>query len=65
MARSSKMSVQKRQRERQKSEKAAQKREARAQRKTGSGSPDDAVASWEDLEGYGVVVEPQERDRER
>jgi hypothetical protein len=61
MARSSKLTAQKRQRERQKSEKAAQKREERAARKHASGEPANQVATPEDLEGYGVPVEPAAR----
>jgi hypothetical protein len=61
MARSSKMSVLKRQRERKKAEKAALKREQKARREPEdeAGGPDQ-VATREDLEGYGLVVEPDE-----
>lgn len=54
MAKSSRMSVQKRKREREKAEKAALKRDRRFNK-----SPDDdresLVATRDDLEGYGVV----------
>lgn len=56
MARRSKQSVVKRQRERKKAEKATAKREERRQREGGS----TRVADQADLEGYGVVIEPQE-----
>jgi hypothetical protein len=64
MARSSKMSAQKRLRERQKAEKAEAKRELRrlaAQTERERGTP---VAAREDLEGYGVVT-PPDRDSGR
>ena len=57
MARKSKQSILKRQRELRKAEKAALKRERREQRVAASGSGDQ-VATKEDLEGYGV--EPEE-----
>ena len=50
MAKKSKMSVLKRQRERKKAEKAAMKRETRGQKERS----DSDVATKEDLEGYGV-----------
>jgi hypothetical protein len=63
MARSSKMSVLKRQRERKKAEKAALKREQRAKREPGEeAGGSDQVATPEDLEGYGLVVDPDEDD---
>lgn len=52
MARKSKMSILKRQREVKKAEKAALKREKRAEREPGSGS-EAQVASKDDLEAYG------------
>jgi hypothetical protein len=53
MAKKSKMSVLKRQRERKKAEKAAMKREVRGQKERS----DSDVASAEDLEGYGLGSE--------
>ena len=50
MAKKSKMSVLKRQRERKKAEKAAMKRETRGQKERS----DSDVATQDDLEGYGV-----------
>jgi len=62
MARRSRMSVQKRKRERDKAERAAMKREERAQKETteseSGGEP--PVASHGDLEAYGLVPEPEE-----
>ena len=58
MARSKRMSVQKRLREKKKAEEAALKREMRAQRR-GEPEPGEAgntVANREDLEGYGVYT---------
>lgn len=55
MASRQRASVQKRQRERKKAEKAAQKREQKEARRGPSASPDELVATHEDLEGYGVV----------
>jgi hypothetical protein len=53
------MSVQKRKRERDKAERAAQKREERAQRE--SSEPEgDAVATVDDLEGYGILPDAGE-----
>jgi hypothetical protein len=57
MARRSKQSVLKRQRERKKAEKAAAKREDRLQRE---GSGEAKVADQDDLAGYGLVVEEEE-----
>ena len=51
MAKKSKMSVLKRQRERKKAEKAAMKRETRGQKEERSESD---IATQEDLEGYGL-----------
>jgi hypothetical protein len=53
MARKSKMSVLKRQRERKKAEKAAMKRETRGQKERSESD----VATPEDLDGYGVGSE--------
>ena len=50
MAKKSKMSVLKRQRERKKAEKAAMKRETRGQKER----PASDIATQEDLEGYGL-----------
>ena len=57
MARSSKLSVIKRQRERKKAEKSARKQEERALRKPADGesSDGDRLATQTDLEGYGVI----------
>jgi len=54
MARSSKMSAQKRLRERQKAEKAEAKREARRLAAETEREPSSQVAKREDLESYGV-----------
>ncbi len=65
MANRSKMSVLKRQRERKKAEKAALKREQRSRGESsaeGEGAP---VANREDLEAYGIVLEPMEDSQER
>ncbi len=58
MARSKRMSVQKRLREKKKAEEAALKREMRAQRKgePETTEPGNTVANREDLEGYGVYT---------
>jgi hypothetical protein len=62
---SPKPSVLKRERERKRAEKAALKREQRAQRSQSKG--DDAqgtqVATYDDLEGYGVAPPPGEDRR--
>lgn len=58
MARSSRMSVQKRLRERKKAEKAELKRETRKQSGSAEREAGDQVAGRDDLEGYGVVVPP-------
>ncbi len=60
MAKRSRMSVLKRQREAKKAEKAALKRERREQR-TPSGEAS-RVATKDDLEGYGFAPEPEEED---
>ena len=62
MARKTKMSIMKRQRERTKAEKAAAKREEKLSRSTREDSDGGQVASTEDLEGYGVVNPPDEGD---
>ncbi|MCG8591727.1 MAG: hypothetical protein MJE66_20710 [Proteobacteria bacterium] len=63
MARRSKASFEKRAREKKKAEKAAQKREARSQRADEAREGDSAVATAEDLAGYGVATdEPTEAD---
>ncbi len=56
MGRRNHMTIMKRQRERKKAEKAAEKREQRSQREKVSGESG-AVATPEDLEGYGFVPE--------
>lgn len=60
MAKKSKMSVLKRQRERKKAEKAAMKRETRGQKERS----DTDVATTEDLEGYGLVSESSSDGKE-
>jgi hypothetical protein len=63
MARKSKTAVLKRQRELKKAEKAAAKREKRAMRE--GVSPDQEVASRDDLAGYGFPVgDDDDDDRE-
>jgi len=62
MARRSRMSVQKRLRERKKAEKAEFKREERSQRSDPSQDPTDQVATHQDLEAYGVVVDEDEHE---
>jgi hypothetical protein len=54
-------SFQKRERERQRIEKATSKRENRAQRETPTGDTA-RVATREDLDGYGLAVEPSGDD---
>ena len=56
MGRSSRMSVQKRLRERKKAEKAELKRETRRQPGGAEREPGTPVADRDELEGYGVVV---------
>ncbi len=65
MARTNKMSVLKRQRERKKAEKAALKRELRDRREPPEDTDPEHVATREDLEGYGVVVDPAESGETR
>lgn len=63
MARRSRMSVQKRKRERDKAERAALKREERLQQRDVSeddGEAASAVATQDDLEGYGLAPEPEQ-----
>ncbi len=62
MARSKRMSVQKRLREKKKAEAAALKRELKAQQRSAPAddAPRSEVADREDLEGYGVIVAPEE-----
>lgn len=64
MARRSRMSVQKRKRERDKAERAAMKREGRLRDDEGAeGSGNEsAVATHDDLEGYGLIVEPEDAE---
>ncbi len=59
MARKSKMSILKRQREVKKAEKAALKREKRMDRPDGAGSGTD-VATKEDLAGYGFPEDEED-----
>jgi hypothetical protein len=59
MGRRNRMTIMKRQRERKKAEKAAMKREQRSQREKPDGESD-AVATAEDLEGYGIAPESDE-----
>ena len=61
MARSKRMSVQKRLREKKKAEEANLKREMKSMKR---GEPDEGVAgntvaSRDDLEGYGIITEPE------
>ena len=60
MARSKRMSVQKRLREKKKAEEAAIKREMKSQRREMPEEPGGTVANREDLEGYGLITEPTE-----
>ena len=62
MARSNRMSVQKRKREREKAEKAAIKRERRFQKPPEDDEREDAVATRSDLEGYGVIPTPDDEE---
>ncbi len=61
MARSTRMSVQKRQREQKKAEKAALKREQRRASPAAERATD--VASANELEGYGVLPHPFRDER--
>ena len=58
MGRRNRMTIMKRQRERKKAEKAAMKREQRQQRE--KTPAEESVATSEDLEGYGILPEPDE-----
>lgn len=60
MARVNKMSVQKRLRERKKAEKAELKREQRSRREPAPETDPEKVATRDDLEGYGLIVDPEE-----
>ena len=62
MARVNKMSVLKRQRERKKAEKAAMKRELKSTKERSAASPEDQVATRDDLAGYGLVSEEEEEE---
>lgn len=63
MAKSNRMSVQKRKREREKAEKAAIKRERRVRKPPEASERDTPVATRDDLEGYGVLpAAPEEED---
>lgn len=67
MARRSRMSVQKRKRERDKAERASMKREERSMkgpREEGAEGEDALVATESDLEGYGLGPEPEDEDAE-
>jgi len=55
-------SVLKREREKKQAERAAMKREERARRDASRGEGGDAVATYEDLEGYGIVRSDRDRD---
>jgi len=59
MGRRNRMTIMKRQRERKKAEKAAMKREQRGQRE--KTPAEEAVATSEDLEGYGIAPEADEQ----
>ena len=60
MARSNRMSVQKRLREKKKAEAAALKREGRLHKEPETSTGGGEVAARDDLEGYGVIVPPLE-----
>jgi len=59
------MSVQKRQRERDKAERAAFKRDVRTQREPREDGTDPAVATSDDLEGYGLAPDLDEDEAGR
>jgi len=65
MARRSRMSVQKRQRERDKAERAAIKREVRSEREPREEDGEPAVATADDLEAYGLASDPVEEPPRR
>ena len=62
MGRSSRMSVLKRKREREKAEKAAQKRMMRETKEPKDPGEAERVATREDLEGYGLVTDEEETE---
>ena len=63
MARKSKMTVLKRQREMKKAEKAAMKRSNRDERRSADpAAEEDRVASRDDLEGYGFGPDPEDEE---
>ncbi len=64
MARSGKMSVLKRQRERQKAEKAARKREERLRSQEEGERSGGQEATQDDLAGYGLLPEEDDESRE-
>ena len=64
MARSNRMSAQKRLREKKKAEAAELKRMEKARRKETEESGGGAVADVDDLAGYGLVVDPTESETE-
>jgi len=63
MGRRSRMSVQKRQRERDKAERAAIKREVRGEREPREEDGEPTVATADDLEAYGLAPDPVEEPR--
>ena len=65
MARSKRMSVQKRLRERKKAEAASQKWAERSARDEESSGEGGTVATRDDLEGYGLVSGPSDEPSER
>jgi len=62
LARASKMSVLKRQRERQKAEKAARKREERTRETPEPERDSEADPTRDELEGYGIVFDRSSED---
>lgn len=67
MARVNRMSVQKRLRERKKAEKAELKREMKSRKGSEEAeepAPTNEVATRDDLEGYGLISEPEEDSEE-
>lgn len=65
MAKRSRMSVLKRQREAKKAEKAALKRERREQRADSQSDSSDQIASQDDLAAYGYEPDPPTDSSER
>jgi hypothetical protein len=55
-------SVLKREREKKQAERAAQKREERARRDASRSEGGAPVATYDDLEGYGITQPPRDRD---